>query len=287
MKFLITGSQGQLGLAFQKILIKKKISSILIDRKPLKKKNYFSIDISLPSNFPALEKIIKENSVKYIINCASYNLVDKAEDNVDNAFITNFSAVKNLAKLSKKMSLSLVHYSTDYIFDGETNSPYKTSDKPNPISIYGKSKLAGEKAIHKYLDSFFIIRTSWVFGEGENFVKKVIGWSKEDQNLRISNNEFSSPTYANDLAKASLKLFQSKAFGTYNITNSPCSRYEWAKFILQKIGYKGKIKKVEKEVFNLSAQRPAFSVLDNTKFEQICGYRMPTWQNATKRYLLT
>jgi dTDP-4-dehydrorhamnose reductase len=135
-------------------------------------------------------------------------------------------------------------------------------------------------------DKFYLIRTSWVFGDGENFAKKVIEWSKKNQVLRIVDDEISSPTYAPDLARATWELIKQRAYGLYHITNSGyCSRYEWAEFILNKIGWSGELKRAKQEDFNLPAKRPRFSVLDNFGLEETVGVKMPHLKTAVERFL--
>jgi dTDP-4-dehydrorhamnose reductase len=193
---------------------------------------------------------------------------------------------RNLAIVANEIDAELVHYSTDYVFSGEKGSPYTIYDTPDPINRYGESKVLGERFIMSIADKFYLIRTSWVFGDGENFAKKVIEWSKKNQVLRIVDDEISSPTYAPDLARATWELIKQRAYGLYHITNSGyCSRYEWAEFILNKIGWSGELKRAKQEDFNLPAKRPRFSVLDNFGLEETVGVKMPHLKTAVERFL--
>ncbi|WP_190615436.1 dTDP-4-dehydrorhamnose reductase [Tepiditoga spiralis] len=268
IKILITGSNGQLGVEFQKFFEKININYIAVPHKKL--------DITNISN---LYEVLKNKNITHILNCASYNDVDKAEKNSKLAYKTNALGVKNLSLISNKINAKLIHFSTDYVFDGSKNNPYNIFDTPNPINEYGKSKLIGEKYLKKLSKNYLLIRTSWLFGGNKNFIKKVLEWSKKEE-IRVSYNEVSSPTYTLDLVKVTFFLIKQKSFGTYHITNTPTNRYEWAKFILNKIKYTGKIVKVKKEVFNLPAKRPNYSVLLNNH-----EVKISTWQKSTNNYL--
>ncbi len=275
MKILITGSNGQLGKDFQKYLKQNKIDYIPTD----------SSDLDITS-LNQLRQFAKENKdITHIINCAAYNAVDKAEEEWEKAYRINGLGVRNLALISNEINAELIHYSTDYVFSGDKGSKYTIYDTPNPINKYGESKALGEKEStlsHKR----YLIRVSWVFGTGNtNFAKKVINWSKNKEELRIVDDEISSPTYTKDLVKATMNLINLKAYGTYHITNTPCSRYEWAEYILEKINWKGKLNKAKKEEFDLPAKRPDYAVLDNFGYKETTGQQMPDWKNATKRFL--
>ena len=275
MKILITGSNGQLGKDFQKYLKQNKIDYIPTD----------SSDLDITS-LNQIRQFAKENKdITHIINCAAYNAVDKAEEEWEKAYRINGLGVRNLALISNEINAELIHYSTDYVFSGDKGSKYTIYDTPNPINKYGESKALGEKEStlsHKR----YLIRVSWVFGTGNtNFAKKVINWSKNKEELRIVDDEISSPTYTKDLVKATMNLINLKAYGTYHITNTPCSRYEWAEYILEKINWKGKLNKAKKEEFDLPAKRPDYAVLDNFGYKETTGQQMPDWKNATKRFL--
>jgi dTDP-4-dehydrorhamnose reductase len=275
MKILITGANGQLGKDFQKYLKQNKIDYIPTDSSDL--------DIT---NLNQIRQFAKENkNITHIINCAAYNAVDKAEEEWEKAYRINGLGVRNLALISNEINAELIHYSTDYVFSGDKGSKYTIYDTPNPINKYGESKALGEKEStlsHKR----YLIRVSWVFGTGNtNFAKKVINWSKNKEELRIVDDEISSPTYTKDLVKATMNLINLKAYGTYHITNTPCSRYEWAEYILEKINWKGKLNKAKKEEFDLPAKRPDYAVLDNFGYKETTGQTMPDWKNATKRFL--
>ena len=276
MKILLTGSNGQLGYDFQKLFDELKIEYIATDRKEL--------DIT---NYDNLNKFFKKNNdFTHIINCAAYNDVDKAE-NDEKAFLLNEKAPQKLAEFSKKINAIYVTYSTDFVFDGTKKEPYTEKDVPTPLSNYGLSKANGEELTLETYEKSFVIRTSWVFGiNGKNFNTQVINWSKTRTELNIVDDQISAPTYSKDLAEFSWKLIQTEKFGLYHITNNgTASKYEQAKYILEKIGWKGKLGIAKTKDFNLPAKRPHFSKLSLEKVEELLGEKIPDWKSGIDRYL--
>jgi len=274
MKVLITGANGQLGQEFQKKFNQLKIVHIPTD--------YQQLDIT---NIDQIRKLVqKEKDITHIINCAAYNNVDKAEEEWEKAYTINGLAVRNLAIVSNEINAELIHYSTDYVFSG-TKKEYTIYDEPSPINKYGESKALGEKEV-KQAQKYYLIRVSWVFGMGNiNFAKKVISWSKDKEELSITTDEKSAPTYTVDLVEATLELIKQKVYGLYHITNTPCTRYEWAEYILKQIGWQGRLKQAKRSDFNLPAMRPESSVLNNFGYSQVTGKSMPDWKDATNRFL--
>lgn len=276
MKILLTGSNGQLGHDFKKIFDKKNIEYIATDYKEL--------DIT---NDEDLNKFFQKNEgITHVINCAAYNDVDKAETD-KKVWLLNAGAPKKLAEFSKKIGAIFVTYTTDFVFDGEKDSPYVEGDKTNGISEYGKSKAQGEKDVLEVYDRSFVIRTSWVFGiANNNFNKQVINWSKSRNELNIVDDQVSVPTYSMDLAEFSWKLIQTEKFGLYHITNDGiASKYDQAKYVLEKIGWKGTLGRAKTADFNLPAKRPAYSKLDSSKVEKLLGEKIPMWQSGIDRFL--
>ena len=276
MKILLTGSNGQLGHDFKKIFDRKNIEYIATDHKEL--------DIT---NDEDLNRFFQENEgITHVINCAAYNDVDKAETD-KKVWLLNAEAPKKLAEFSKKIGAIFVTYTTDFVFDGEKNSPYMEDDKTNGVSEYGKSKAQGEKDVLEAYDRSFVIRTSWVFGiANNNFNKQVINWSKSRNELNIVDDQVSVPTYSMDLAEFSWKLIQTEKFGLYHITNDGiASKYDQAKYVLEKIGWKGTLGRAKTADFNLPAKRPAYSKLDSSKVEKLLGEKIPTWQSGIDRFL--
>ena len=277
MNFLITGSNGQLAKEILRELDKRGISFDAFDHK--------SLDIT---DLKSVREVIKLKRPDVVINCAAYNAVDKAEEDWQNAYLVNGIGPRNLAIACEENNIALVHYSTDYVFDGLKKSPYTIADDPNPINQYGKSKLLGERFVQSLSRRYFLIRVSWVFGKGNetNFAKKVIEWSSKNNVIRVVDDQISSPTYAVDLAKATLDLVKTGAYGLYHITSpQPCSRYEWAKYILELIGWKGTLIPVKSDEFKTPAKRPGYSFMDSFPVMETIGYNLAEWKDETKRMI--
>ena len=267
---LLTGADGQLGSDFKKLFEENGISYTATD--------YNNLDIT---DIAQVETFFSKNDkFTHIINCAAYNNVDKAETD-ENVFLVNVEAPVILAEFAKKINADYVTYSTDFVFDGKKSSPYSEEDTAFPLSKYGKSKREGEKAVLKTYSKSFVIRTSWLFGVGNvNFSKKI----KEE--LNIVDNEISSPTYSKDLALFSWKLIQTRKYGVYHISNNgETSKYDQAKYILEKIGWKGILKKARIEDFNLPAKRPEYSYLSSEKVEKLLNEEIPDWKSGIDRFL--
>jgi len=274
---LITGANGQLGKEFQKFLSEKNREVLALDIQEL--------DIT---DLEKTRKILKNIQAEYIINCAAYNEVDKAQEEWKKAFSVNAIGVRNLAIVAAETGAELVHFSSDYVFSGNRNVPYTIYDRPNPINKYGESKVLGERFLKELNNKYYLVRTSWLFGDGEkNFLRKVLLWASSRQKIRVVDDEVSSPTCTSDLAKAVWDIIKIKAYGTYHITNSSCSRYEWAELILKEINWQGVLERSKRQEFNLPAKRPDYTVLDNFGFKETTGYEMPSWQEATIRFITT
>lgn len=276
INILLTGADGQLGSDFKKLFENKGISYTATDYRNLNITDKVQIEAFFSKN----------DKFTHIINCAAYNNVDKAETD-ENVFLVNTEAPAVLAKFAKKIKADYVTYSTDFVFDGGKNSPYTEEDAAAPLSKYGKSKREGEKAVLKTYSKSFVIRTSWLFGIGNvNFSKKVLEWSKVKEELNIVDNEIASPTYSTDLAIFSWKLIQTRKYGIYHISNNgEASKYDQAKYILEKIGWKGIIKKARIEDFNLPAKRPKYSYLSSEKVEKLLNEKIPNWKSGIDRFL--
>lgn len=276
MKILLTGSNGQLGYSLTKLFDSLKIKYIATD--------YQELDIM---DNEALKQFFDENNdFTHIINCAAYNDVDKTETD-EKVRLLNITAPYKLAEFAKEIDAVYVTYSTDFVFDGNKEEPYIEGELPNPLSEYGKSKYEGEEKVLKTYDKIFIIRTSWLFGVGgNNFNKQVISWSRLRDSLNIVDDQVSAPTYSADLAEFSWKLIQTEKYGLYHITNSgEASKYDQAKYVLEKIGWEGKLNRAKTEDFNLPAKRPKYSKLSSEKVEKLLGEKIPTWQSGIDRFL--
>ncbi len=219
-----------------------------------------------------------------VINAAAYTAVDKAESEKDIAYKVNGCAVGFLSTICKEIDALFIHFSTDYVFDGESHIGYKEDHSYNPINMYGKSKALGEKMILDIEPRYYLIRTSWLFGKyGKNFVETMIRLAEEGKDLKIVNDQFGSPTYAKDLAEKVKELIGSKkSSGIYHITNSDyCNWYEFALKIFELSGLKPNVKSVTSEEFVTPAKKPTYSMLVNTKLSS-----MRPWEDALKEYLI-
>lgn len=272
---LITGAKGQLGFEFQRLFNKAGIPFVATDIAEL--------DIT---NKNDIEKFFIDKPFDCIINCAAYNDVDGAEDNANICYLLNAIAPELLANVAKKINAVFVTYSTDFVFDGNKNTPYKEDDVPNPLSVYAKSKLEGENRVINVYNKSFVIRTSWLFGiAGKNFNTQVLGWAAKNSELKIVDDQISSPTYAKDLAEFTWLLLQTGKFGLYHFSNNGvASKFDQAQYLLTKIGWQGVLKPAKRSDFKLKATRPAYSKLDSSKIEAIVGKKIPTWQSGIDRW---
>ncbi len=220
-----------------------------------------------------------------VINAAAYTAVDDAESNKDIAYKVNGCAVGFLATVCKKTNALFVHFSTDYVFDGENHLGYKEDYPPKePLCVYGKSKLLGEKMILDIEPRYYLVRTSWLFGKnGKNFVETMLRLASEGKDIKVVNDQFGSPTYVKDLAEKVKELIEShRPYGIYHITNSgACSWYEFALKIFELSGLKVNVKPVKSEEFKTAAKRPTYSMLINTKLPP-----MRPWEDALRDYLV-
>ena len=246
-------------------------------------------DLNITNRQQVFDKVFDARP-SIIVNAAAYNAVDDAEADSRPAYDVNYEGPKNLAEASKSAGAVFVHYSTDYIFDGEKKDGYQENDNPNPISVYGKAKLAGEMAVREVGGKYYIIRPSRIFGapaisEGakKSFVDVMIGLAETRDELQVVDEEFSSPTYALDLAELTKKVVEDVyPYGVYHGANEgACTWYEFAQEIFRIIGKDIKIVPVTADTFPRPAKRPAFSSLINTKLP-----KQRTWQEALEAYLV-
>jgi len=312
MKILITGSSGMLGQALcNKLADKHEVVGIDINdvrRTTYDVRAFYKLDIT---DRNLIIQKIEEVAPDIIIHCAAYTDVDGCELNPEKAQELNVAATATIAEGSKLTSSYMIYISTDFVFDGEKKPPYTEKDRPNPINIYGKTKLEGENAVKDALDKYLVIRTSWLFGKGgKNFVDIILNRAKKEKELKVVNDQVGCPTYSDDLADAIARLITTYNLqliprhtrdssprdpermrgATYNllhITNSgSCSWYEFAREIIDLAGIKDvKIFPISSEELSRHAKRPKMSVLDNTQFRQISGRYLPPWRDALRRYI--
>ena len=277
MKILITGANGLLG---------HELSSLLKDHT-LILLSHSQLDIS---NSESVNKQIDSSSPDIIINSAAYTQVDACETNYDLAFQSNAIGPKNLAIKCKQLGIPLIHISTDYVFEGneKKNSPLVENDKLGPKTVYGKTKLEGEKMVQENCEKYFILRTAWLYGEGKNFVKTMLSLSKKNKELKVVNDQIGSPTYAKDLAKAIKEIIEKKSdkYGIYHVTNKgEVSWYEFAKKIFEIKNIEIKVNPCTSEEFPRPAPRPHYSVLSNQKWIDAGFTPMRDYEEALNEYL--
>jgi len=276
MKILITGANGQLGKELAKQYKRKKdIDLILAGR----------LDLDITS-VDQVNAFVKENKPDVIINCAAHTAVDKCETETEMAYKINTLGPKNLAVAANKIGAEIVQVSTDYVFDGSRDKLLTELDTVNPQTVYGKTKLEGELLVEKLNPKHYIVRTAWLYGDGNNFVKTMINLSKTNKTLKVVNDQKGTPTSTVDLAKVIIKLIEDKNYGTFHCTcKGECTWYDFAKEIFRLKGIDTKVLPCTTEEFPRPAKRPEFSVLRNYRLELTTGDITRTWQQAIKEYL--
>ena len=278
-KILVTGGKGQLGQCLQ---------SISNDFKTLDFVFLGSNDLDISNNIE-VEAYFGNNTFDYCINCAAYTAVDRAEEEQEKAKQINEIGAKNLAHACFKNSVTLIHISTDFVFDGTAKLPYTEEDTTNPISVYGKTKRDGELEITHSLPQHFIIRTSWLYSEfAGNFVKTMLRLSKEREELSVVDDQMGSPTYAKDLAAVILKIIdsQSKKFGIYHYSNQgEITWYDFAKEIFKQSKADITLKKTDSKALKTLATRPAYSVLNTKKLHTLLKLEPIFWKTSLSKCL--
>jgi len=276
MKFLVTGAMGQLARQFQKTLQNHEHAVVTFDRQGL--------DIS---DSHAVKERISEHIPDVVINCASYNSVDKAEDDFDSARSVNATGVKNLAIACKDKNILLIHFSTDYVFDGTKEDFYIEEDEPNPLNRYGESKREGEQLLRQETDNYLLFRVSWVFGEGRNnFLYRLSEWARKNRTLKIVSDQVSVPTYTEDIVNVTLFALNKGLRGLYHLTNSGyASRYEVARYYIEQMEMDNVVLPVTSDYFPSPAKRPYFSALSHRKLSQELNVDIPDWKLGIERYV--
>ena len=271
---LVTGSNGQLGKELKKIAPSfPGFDFIFLSRE----------DLPI-HHFALVRNFFKGYHPQYLINCAGYTAVDRAEQEKDLAFQVNGEAVGVLAAICKEQHCQFIHISTDYVFDGTTSVPYKEDSPTNPQSVYGASKLEGEKQAMQFNPDSIIIRTSWVYSEfGKNFVKTILKLLQEKDEIDVVNDQMGSPTYAADLAEVIMQIITSGPWqaGIYHYSNEGI--ISWFDFALQLKKLSGslcKINPISTPPHRTGAKRPAYSVLDKTKIQQVFGCSIKNWKDS-------
>jgi len=285
MRFLITGAKGQLAGEFLRFLQDTNLLPVAYRMSTeIKALDEKGLDIS---DLNSVLEAISYYKPDVVVNCAAYNFVDKAEEDFDNALKVNALGTKNLAFACKKINAFLVHYSTDYVFDGTKEDFYTEQDEPNPINNYGKSKLEGERFLLEETDNFLLLRVSWVFGEGkQNFLYKLKEWAEKQKVIKVVCDQVSVPTYTEDIVRFTIHAIDEGLRGLYHLTNSGCaSRYEVARYFIERLGLSNLILPVSSDYFPTSVKRPFFSAMSNAKISKILRLHIPDWKDGINRFI--
>lgn len=270
MKILLTGAGGQLGLELSALLPERGHETIPLGRSGL--------DVA---DFDSVEGAVEAHAPDIVVNAAAYTDVDGCETDIETAYRVNALGPRNLAQASEARGCEILHVSTNYVFDGEAKRPYEVFDAPNPISIYGRTKLAGEEYVKQLSTRWYVVRAAGVYGEGRNFVATMLRAAAKHDVLEVKDDEFVSPTYARDLALGTAEILEARRYGVYHLTNSgSCSWHEFACGIFAASGVEVEVRPVPSSEYPLPAARPPNGVLSN-----IGSPSLPHWRDALSRYL--
>ena len=273
-KVLITGAGGQLGQCFQKQAGKFPDLEFVFATSEM-------FDLTLT---PVMDIFLRKHQFDYCINCAAYTNVEQAESNREMAFHVNADSVKHLARACRDNDVTLIHFSTDYVFDGCKKTLYSEEDETSPINIYGGSKLMGEESIQKEMEKYFIFRTSWLYSDiGHNFYNTIIKRAEAGEELNITTEQTGTPTNAYDLAEFVLRIIDqdSSEYGIYHYSNlGEATWYDFAAEILRLTGNSGKVELKENNSFVTVAKRPEYSVLSKDKTLRTFGQQILPWQES-------
>jgi len=276
MNILVLGGTGQLGQCLKKVASDRNIKSITFADEFVG--NILDMEV--------LEKLFTQEKPQFIINCAAYTAVDKAEDEVDLSRKINRDGAENIAKLCFKFDATMLQVSTDFIFEGNVPSLLTETDPAIPISVYGLTKLEGEKAVEAVLEKYYIVRTAWLYSEfAGNFMKTMLRLGTERDSLGIIVDQIGSPTYGVDLAGALLDMIASdkKAYGIYHYSNEGAiSWYDFAQAIFELGDVNVIVNPLKTSEYPTKAARPAFSVMDKTKIKTTFGIKVPYWRDSLK-----
>ncbi len=278
-RVLITGAGGLAGKTLHEALEKQGNYEVLaLDKKAL--------DITQGEK---VMEAVQGFRPEYVVNCAAFTQVDRAETQRRQAYAVNVEGVRHLAQASVATGAVLIHLSTDYVFDGEKKAPYSENDLTNPLNYYGQTKLEGEQEILRLSERFFIIRPAWIYGKyGRNFYHLLVELAQKNKELRFINDQTGSPTYAGDLADFIRFLTDERIedFGIYHFSNEgETTRYGQARLMLRLLGFENPVKPVPHTYFNAPAKRPAYSVLSKEKVKKKFGYPVPHWKESMEKFI--
>ena len=279
MKVLVTGVKGQLGYDVMNELAKRGYEGVGVD--------VAEMDIT---DSAAVEKVISEVHPDKVVHCAAWTAVDAAEDNQEVCHKVNVDGTANIAKMCGKLDIPMIYISTDYVFDGQGETPWEPDCKAYaPLNVYGQTKLGGELAVAQTLGKYFIVRIAWVFGlNGKNFIKTMLKVAKNHPQVRVVNDQIGTPTYTYDLARLLVDMMETEKYGYYHVTNEGgyISWYDFTKEIYRQAGISTEVQPVTTAEYGLSkAARPFNSRLEKKKLKENGFTPLPTWQDALGRYL--
>lgn len=272
---LVTGSSGQLGSELIRVLSREyRITPAS------------STDVDI-TDFESTRQFVQKYRPDTIIHTAAFTDVDGCEDQPDKAFRVNSLGTRNIAIAAKDVEAKLFYISTDYVFDGLKETPYREYDRSNPINVYGQSKLLGEQFVKEQMSRFFIVRTAWLYGfEGKNFIKTVLELAKEKKELQVVDDQRGSPTFTLDVAGQIERLVSTDLYGTYHCTSQgSCTWYDFALKIINLAGLKVKVERVSSEKLSLPARRPRNSVLENYMLQLQGLGIMPPWEESLTKFM--
>lgn len=273
MRILVTGANGQLG---REVARQGKDHELILT-------DVDTLDIT---NSKAVKDVIRLNNPEAVIHCAAYTNVDGAEADEDNAFRINVIGAQNIAAGCEEIGARMVYVSTDYVFDGTGTKAYREFDPVNPQTVYGRTKWQGEEIVRQILGRHYIVRTAWLYGEGNNFVRTMLKLAKENGCVRVVHDQVGTPTSTVDLTRTIFRLLESDSYGTYHATcQGECSWYEFACEIFRQAGFAINVIPVTTAEFVRPAKRPAYSTLDNYMLRMSVGDPMRSWQDALAEYL--
>lgn len=276
MRVLVTGVNGQLGYDVINQLKKRGHEVVGVDIQDM--------DITESAQ---VRQVIHAANVDAVVHCAAYTAVDAAEENIEMCRKVNAVGTENIAIICKELNIKMIYISTDYVFDGEGEEPWKPDDVKNPLNIYGKTKYEGELAVQNHLNKYYIVRISWVFGvNGKNFIRTMLNLGKSKKSLTVVDDQIGSPTYTYDLAILLSEMVEKEEYGIYHATNEGyCSWYDFAVEIFKQAGLSVDVQPVDSNMFPVKAKRPKNSRLDKQKLDEHGFDRLPHWQDAVARYI--
>lgn len=283
-KILITGASGQLGHALIDLMNQKDEYQLFLTDSHDTEDGYIKkLDIT---DETAVKSVISGIIPDIIINCAAMTAVDLCEKEQELAYRINSLGPKYIAEAAENVGAKLIHISTDYVYDGQADTPYTEEAETNPINVYGQTKLAGDKFVLEKSSKAFILHTAWLYGDGKNFVKTMLKMADEGKRIRVVSDQFGTPTSAIELARVIMFLMGTDTYGKYHATcEGSTSWYDFAVNIFKLAGKNVDVEAISSDEYSTPAKRPRYSVLDNKKLREQHGYYMKDWKDALEEYM--